>query len=291
VSEVGKDASSGIDTTANVAHPIAKLSAFQRGSLLALVVGLGTVVAYSISHRSVPERCPPGRNARQHRCCWEGQDFDQGYCKGDPTICLPPYEVSASGACVLFAERVPISGGQLHLAPNDWQAQGLVQERTLNVGRFSIDRTEVPVGRRPEPFLPWTNLEPERAERYCRNQGGRLPSADEWIFAASGPEGRRFPWGQTGLVCRRAVYGLVRGPCARSDAAGPDAVGSRPDGATPEGLLDMVGNVAEWVRQGDHYVAMGGSFKSELASELKVWSQQAASGARADVGFRCAYDE
>jgi formylglycine-generating enzyme required for sulfatase activity len=87
------------------------------------------------------------------------------------------------------------------------------------------------------------------------------------------------------------VYGLVRGPCARSDAAGPDAVGSRPDGATPEGLLDMVGNVAEWVRQGDHYVAMGGSFKSELASELKVWSQQAASGARADVGFRCAYDE
>jgi formylglycine-generating enzyme required for sulfatase activity len=167
----------------------------------------------------------------------------------------------------------------------------LVQERTLSVQTFALDRSEVPVGKGPERWLPWTHVAPEQAERYCQNQGGRLPTRDEWTFAAAGPHGRRFPWGQTGLVCRRAVYGLVRGPCARSNPAGPDAVGSRPDGATPDGLLDMVGNVAEWVRVGDQFVAMGGSFQSELASELKVWSSVGGNGVRADVGFRCAYDE
>jgi formylglycine-generating enzyme required for sulfatase activity len=161
----------------------------------------------------------------------------------------------------------------------------------LHVEAFGLDRTEVPSGGRPEPMLPWTNVDPERAERHCQRRGGRLPTLDEWMFAASGSEGWRFPWGQTGLVCRRAVYGLSRGPCARGKHAGPDAVGSRPDGSTPEGLLDMVGNVAEWVRDGGRIVAAGGSFGSELASELKTWSLDATATAGPDVGFRCAYDE
>ena len=106
---------------------------------------------------------------------------------------------------------------------------------------------------------------------------------------AAGAEGRRYPWGQSGLVCNRAVFGLSRGPCAFAAKAGPDAIGSRPEGATPEGLLDMVGNVAEWARDGSAYVAMGGSWNAELASQLKVWSRETVSVARADIGFRCAY--
>jgi hypothetical protein len=53
----------------------------------------------------------------------------------------------------------------------------------------------------------------------------------------------------------------------------------------------MVGNVAEWVRDGKRIVAVGGSFGSELASELKMWSLDATATTGPDVGFRCAYDE
>jgi formylglycine-generating enzyme len=38
---------------------------------------------------------------------------------------------------------------------------------------------------------------------FCGFAGGRLPSRDEPAFAISG-EGRRYPWGDTGVVCRRA---------------------------------------------------------------------------------------
>lgn len=249
------------------------------------------VLGYSIAHRGVPERCPAGRTAREHRCCWEGQTVEAGFCTGEALICLPPYREGRSGSCGLSPARIFIPGGELRIAPNDWQAEGRVLERTVSVADFSLDRTEVAVGAPPERWLPERNVTPATALEHCQARGGRLPTLDEWLFAASGVEGRRFPWGQTGLVCRRAVYGLVHGPCARSERAGPDAVGSRPDGATPTGLLDMVGNVAEWVRDGDRYVAVGGSYRSELASELKVWSVDSAAVARPDVGFRCAYDE
>jgi hypothetical protein len=102
-----------------------------------------------------------------------------------------------------------------------------------------------------------------------------------------GSDARRFPWGGTGLVCRRAAYGLAAGPCA-DGATGPELAGSRPDGATPDGALDLSGNVAEWTREGRGYVARGGSFRSTSAAELKSFAAETA-GVRLDIGFRCAY--
>lgn len=65
----------------------------------------------------------------------------------------------------------------------------------------------------------------------------RLPSETEWEWAASGSV-REFPWGSELPNDKRANYALKVGQTT--------SVGSYPDGATPEGLMDMAGNVWEW---------------------------------------------
>jgi formylglycine-generating enzyme required for sulfatase activity len=120
--------------------------------------------------------------------------------------------------------------------------------------------------------------------------GGRLPTGDEFVLASAGAEARRFPWGQTGLVCRRASFGLLSGPCANGGAT-PELAGARPDGASAEGAYDLAGNVAEWTVERDgSVVARGGSYRSRVASELKTWAQEHVVERAPHVGFRCAYN-
>jgi formylglycine-generating enzyme required for sulfatase activity len=146
-----------------------------------------------------------------------------------------------------------------------------------------------PVRPQKEPSLPVRWVTPKQATDFCAFAGGHLPTGAEWVLAAAGDEGRRFPWGSTGLVCRRAAFGLVDGPCA-AQGSGPDAAGSRPDGASPEGLLDLAGNVAEWTLEPDGtFRARGGSYAATGAAELKSWASREIAGASPEVGFRCAY--
>jgi formylglycine-generating enzyme required for sulfatase activity/energy-coupling factor transporter ATP-binding protein EcfA2 len=68
----------------------------------------------------------------------------------------------------------------------------------------------------------------------------RLPTEQEWEYSAAGSEGRIYPWGNTPEpTSKHANYGENEG------ATTP--VGRYPDGATPEGLYDMAGNVWEWM--------------------------------------------
>jgi sulfatase modifying factor 1 len=271
-------------------------------ALVAAGASVGAVVRLAERERSDPARCGAGLVPIAGRCCAPGQTGAGGRCSGKPTSCPLGMHASRRG-CAVDVRRLAYAGGRLAIGAEDWQAEGVIQPRTALVGPFGLDTAEVTLERwehcvragacralaDAEPGLPVTGVDPKEAERFCRLESGRLPTADEWLFAAMGAESRRFPWGATGLVCRRAAFGLVAGPCAHG--GGAETAGTRPDGATPEGALDLVGNVAEWTteRDGTH-LARGGSFKSEAAVELTSWSSEAAPPRARYVGFRCAYD-
>jgi formylglycine-generating enzyme required for sulfatase activity len=243
---------------------------------LIVLVSIGAAVVAGEMRRGSTEgaRCGPGFVAKDTRC------------------------IAPAGFSVRDV-RVLVPAASIAVGPSDWEAQGQVAARTIHVDAFRIDAFEVTRG-----MLTPGATDPERAASgvtkgdaaaFCASRGGRLPTEDEWVVAADSAMNppRRYAWGDTGAVCRRAAWGLESGPCA-SGADGPDTVGAHPDGDSPLGLHDMAGNVAEWVTDEPKPgtgMAKGGSWRSALAAELRAWARLEVPPVVRDarVGFRCVY--
>lgn len=143
--------------------------------------------------------------------------------------------------------------------------------RPVLVRPFLMDRHEVTVdqyraflqssGRQPPPDwnsgaiagrLPVTGVSWEDARTYAVWAGKRLPTAEEWEWAARGAARRWFPWGDTPPDGSRANYADAGTDLPWNDQEHNDGhpvlapVGSYPAGATPEGVLDLAGNAREW---------------------------------------------
>jgi formylglycine-generating enzyme required for sulfatase activity len=147
--------------------------------------------------------------------------------------------------------------------------------------------------------VTWVSLEDARA--YAKWAGKRLPHEWEWQLAAQGTDGRAFPWGDAWQPANVPV------PAVGRTMPGPDAVDAHPQGASPYGVMDLVGNVWQWtdefrdehtraaiLRGGDHYQPQGSiwyfpqAYRNDEHSKLLLMAP--GYDRSGGVGFRCVRD-
>jgi formylglycine-generating enzyme required for sulfatase activity len=127
---------------------------------------------------------------------------------------------------------------------------------------------------------------------YCGFQGARVPTQEEWTWAASGHgAGNRYPWGNaipTSQLCWSGNDRRQSKTCA---------VHSFPAGDTSEGIADLAGNVAEWTTsarplEAGKVIVMGGAFGigSEAPFRVDAITFEDELARNPLVGFRCVSD-
>jgi serine/threonine protein kinase len=157
---------------------------------------------------------------------------------------------------------VLVPGGQLNVG-RDGGDENEKPVHAVTVNPFFIDMTEVTneqyqkfvdTGHTPPPIwqgnhfpdgankVPVTDVTWEDANAYARwaGDGRRLPTEEEWEFAARGTDGRIYPWGPVW------VADASNSKSDEKDQKQLVGVGYFPKGASPFGLLDMSGNAWEW---------------------------------------------
>lgn len=144
---------------------------------------------------------------------------------------------------------------------------------------------------------------------YCEWRDARLPTTNEWRYLAHGSASRPYPWGDAPPEASR--LNACGRECEETSSLGYDdgargtaPVGSFPEGSTPEGLLDMAGNVEEWACDLDPeqeefddvacwtFTELGGSFKSNATAPIGSAGRGSGRYWREDyrdamTGFRC----
>ncbi|MGA7046631.1 MAG: formylglycine-generating enzyme family protein [Candidatus Sulfotelmatobacter sp.] len=148
---------------------------------------------------------------------------------------------------------------------------------------------------------PVTWVSQEDARAYASWAGKRLPHEWEWQYAAQGTDGRLYPWGN------EWNDSAVSLPDKSRTMRGPDPVDGHPAGASPFGVMDMVGNVWQWteeftdehtrggiLRGGSYYQPQGSIWYFPQAYKLnehgKLLMMSPSMDRSGGVGFRCVVD-
>ena len=155
---------------------------------------------------------------------------------------------------------------------------------------------KIPAGKADHPVV-WIDMDDARA--YAKWSGKRLPTEEEWQYAAEGEQGHEYPWGN----------GLRAGVCNLGETGDTTPVKAFPSGRSAWGCYDLCGNVWQWtesersdgrtrfsiIRGGSYFCAQGsgwyvdgGPRPSNFATKfLLMWPGL---DRCATVGFRCAVD-
>ena len=242
----------------------------------------------------------------------------------DPQFERPAHNVTVAPYCMDEFEATTkkyvacSNGGGCRRAgdTNDWDGISAADKKAFdplcNVRNFS-DKGDHPIN-----CVTW-----QMADEFCKSQSGaRLPTEAEWEFAARGPDGRKYPWGDEvptsgylnacGKEC--VAWGNKHNEEETAMYSGDDGfpntapVGSFPKGKSRYGVQDVVGNVWEWVSDyyapytadaeidpkgpttGDERVIRGGAWNGAYPSwvEPTFRYHDKASKRSYGIGFRCA---
>jgi len=184
------------------------------------------------AHEEAPGTAPVGEEAILIR----GGPFEMGRPENDedansdatpvhqvyvPDFYIGKYEVTNAQ----YARFVQDAG---YLPPPSWKGKTTFPEGTGN--------------------LPITYVGQHQAEAYAKWRGGRLCREEEWEKAARGTDQRIYPYGNDYEPSRANIDYLKNGLTP---------VGSYPLGASPYGVMDMMGNVYEWTST--HYTPYPGN--------------------------------
>ncbi len=156
--------------------------------------------------------------------------------KPQHTVVMPEYQIDKYPVTNYQYAYFVVEGG--YRPPLDWVNGQIPAEAELH----------------PVTMVSWYD-----ASNYCTWAGKRLPKESEWEKAARGDDGRRWPWGENMDIERLNTY--------YSRGSATDVILFE-SGASPYGVMDLAGNVYEWV--GDDFLPYGDSDASPDVFKGKV---------------------
>ncbi|MDT4966965.1 MAG: gamma-glutamyl hercynylcysteine S-oxide synthase, partial [Acidobacteriota bacterium] len=187
--------------------------------------------------KPAPSTVPPGMVAVLGGDFMMGRDDGDEYERPQHRVNVSPYYIDVyETTCEQYADFIRATG---HSPPVTWK------------------NSQYPQGaeRRPVTGVNWDD-----ATAYAKWAGKRLPSEEEWEFAARGNTGFRYPWGNA-----------WKPGAANADNASTGGLAEvgRYEGTSPFGVFDMIGNAWEWTAS-DLKAYPGGQLPTKLLGDTKV---------------------
>ncbi|HEY4014453.1 MAG TPA: bifunctional serine/threonine-protein kinase/formylglycine-generating enzyme family protein [Polyangiaceae bacterium] len=260
--------------------------------------------------------CPAGMIAIPGGSFFMGSDEGLPFERPAHQVSLAPYCVDKFEATVGDYKACSDAGRCKRAGTtNDWPTIADKERKAFDP--LCNARDPVNRGRHPINCVDW-----EMSDKFCKEQGKRLPTEAEWEFAARGPDGRKYPWGDDDPGASRLnacgkecmLWGAKNGIEEKAMYDNDDGfantapVGSFPKGASRYGVEDVVGNVWEWVadwysaygkeeqnapkgpENGDEKVIRGGAWNGSYPSWVRPTFRYKDTPAKRSygIGFRCA---